>query len=329
MSQAIRAGDLMPSNRRSPAVARRQLKRKLRQARQSAQMTQNDVATGLDWSVSKVLRIENAQVSAATSDLIALAAFFKLPEPMATELVDLARIARQPSPNTTYRDVLTNEFADWLEHEAYASRIQQYETKFVPGVLQTFDYADSIVRALLGRVGRSADEEKANRIVSARLDRAAALLAPDGPPMSYILDEAVIRRGVGNERGKPNFSIMLEQLEQLKRLNTRGRRERNETIESDLNPNVAIQILPFEFGAYQAMRGPFELLEFEEPDEDNMIYFEYPDGDSVIRDTHSESAPYADLFSEMQTIATKAANLDGVIDRVIELINEGNNGIVQ
>jgi hypothetical protein len=273
-----------------------------------------------------VLRIENAQVAVATSDIMALAAFFGIPKKDQNELVELARLARQPSPNTTYRDVLTDEFADWLEHEEYASEIRQYETKLVPGVLQTYDYADSIVRALLGGDGRD-DEKKVSRIVSARMDRAEQVTGVGGPPVSIVIDEAVIRRGVGNERGAVRYSIMIEQLLRIKELNTRGRRALGEEIEQHLNPDIGIQIIPFEIGAYQAMRGPFELLEFNEPDEDNMIYFEDPHGDVVIRDTHSETAPYVEMFADMQRMAPECTATGAMIDRVMKLIEEHQNSV--
>lgn len=316
----------MTSRNRGPAVARRQLRRKLREARQNAKKTQADVSNGLDWSPSKVIRVENAQVAVATSDIMALSSFFGVPRAGQVELIELARLARKASPNTTYRDVLTDEFADWLEHEEYASQIRQFETKLVPGVLQTYDYADSIVRALLGP-GERDDEKKVGRIVSARMDRSDQLTGADGPPLKFVLDETVIRRGVGNERGSSTYSIMIEQLLRLKELNTRGRRILGEQIEPSLNPDIEIQIIPLDFGAYQALRGPFELLEFDELDDDNMIYFEEPHGDVVIRDTHSETAPYAEMFDEMQRLAPKCTATGSMIDQAIELINERQNSV--
>jgi len=314
----------MSSKRRGPAVAKRQLVLRLRRTRLAAKKSQAEVAESLDWSASKVLRIENGHVVVATSDLLALMTLYGADETYTSEMIDLSRSARKPSILGSYRDVLTPEFADWLEHEAYAARIRQYESKFIPGVLQTGDYAQSVVRAGLGR---EAPQERVNRIVESRLNREQLLTGPDGPEVSFIVDESAVRRGIGHEDGRRDYADMISQLEQLKRLNTRGRRERQEEIEDDLNPNIGIQIVPFEMGSYQALRGPFELLEFQDPEDDNMVYFENPDGDVVIRETHDETAIYLDMFTELQKLLPSYASTDQYIDQVIELMEQGRNGV--
>ena len=140
-----------------------------------------------------------------------------------------------------------------------ASEIRSYETKLIPGVLQTDAYATSIVTAYLPHEPPSTIE----RIVQARLLRAEHLLGPAGPKMWFMIDEAALRRGIGNERnGELDFSIMRRVLNNLRHLNTVGRAENGDAIEQSLNPNVSVQIVPFAIGAYTALRGPFEILEF-------------------------------------------------------------------
>jgi transcriptional regulator with XRE-family HTH domain len=314
----------MSPRRRGPAVAKRQLGLRLRRARLAAKKTQSEVANALDWSASKILRIENGQVAVATSDLMALLTQYNFTEKESAELIELARTSRQSTVSDSYRDVLTSAFADWLEHEAYAVVIQQYETKLIPGVLQTEDYAYALVRALMGK---EADEETVNRIVAARLERAKHLTGPDGPAISFIIDESALRRGVGNEHGPYDYAVMIAQLEKLKRMNTRGRRAQQEAIEPDLNPNIGIQIVPFEIGGYQALRGPFELLEFEEPEDDNMVYFENPDGDIVIYDNKSKTARYLDMFTGMNKALSEYAAVNELIDKIVELMKQRQNGI--
>jgi transcriptional regulator with XRE-family HTH domain len=207
----------MSTRRRGPAVAKRQLRLKLRRARYDADKTQNEVAEALDWSPSKVLRIENGQVTVATSDLMALLTQYpSLASEQVEDLIELARESRRPTVASRYRDVLPAPLLEWLEHEAYASVIRQYETQFVPGVLQTDDYATGIVQGILGA---GTDEERAKRIVAARLERAEPLVGLDGPRMDFIIDEAALRRSVGNEDGSRGHLPMIEQLEYLKRAN--------------------------------------------------------------------------------------------------------------
>jgi transcriptional regulator with XRE-family HTH domain len=314
------------SGTRGAAVAKRQLGVRLRRVRANAKMTQTQLAKALDWSPSKVLRIENGQVAVATSDLLALITLYAVPDETSAELKELARESKQATLSAIYKDVLTPQYADWLEYEAYATSIRQFETKLVPGVLQTYDYAYGLVAAM---AGKDVEDDLVERIVSARLDRGKLLTSADGPSMDFIIDESALRRGVGNESsGRFDYQTMIEQLEQLKRLNTRGLRDRGQPVEEGLNPNIGIQIVPFEAGAYKAMRGPFELLEFEEPEDENMVYFEYPDGDIVIRDSTDASAPYLDMFASMQSSLTAPSELDEQLDTIIDLMKRQQNGVL-
>jgi hypothetical protein len=159
------------------------------------------------------------------------------------------------------------------------------------------------------------------------MERAAELTGPDGPSITYIVDEAALRRGVGNERGERDYSVMIEQLRHLKRMNTRGRRALGETIEPELNRDIGIHVVPFDVGAYQALKSPFELLEFEGEEEPNMAYFEHPGGDIVIREMCDETADYIDMFHEMENSVPTAAETGSLIDAIIRLMEEGRNGV--
>jgi transcriptional regulator with XRE-family HTH domain len=306
----------MTTRERGPAVARRQLRLTLRKARALADKTQAEVADALDWSPSKIMRIENGQVAVQTSDLMALGTQYpSLTREQMNELKDLARIARSPNVASRYEDVLTREFKEWLEYEAFARSIRQYETLFVPGVLQTDEYATGIVIGLMG-VGRTV--RRAERIVQARLERAESLVGPDGPAMSFIVDQAALVRAVGNEDGSRGVQTMIDQLTYLKKMNTRGRAALNETIEDDLNPDISLQVVPFSIGAYQALRGPFEIAEFEEESLDSMLYFENPEGDQVIRDNPETLQNYSDLFATIKKRIPGPEETGRILDSIIE-----------
>ncbi|BCB86561.1 helix-turn-helix domain-containing protein [Phytohabitans suffuscus] len=315
------AGVSMSSRARGPVVAKRQLRRRLRQARVAADKSQTDVAAALDWSPSKILRIENGQVGVQTSDIVALLTQYpQLSSEQVEELVALARESRKATVSSRYRDVLSRPFAEWLDHEAFAAEIIQYETKFVPGVLQTRAYAEAIVRALYGK---SVDDTTVGRIVDVRMTRAQTLTGPDGPKMSFIVDEAVLRRAVGNEGGSVGYRVMVEQLRQLQGLNTAGQA----AVPAEVNPNLAVQVVPFELGGYQALQSPFEVLGFEDEDDENMLYLELPGGDEVIRDRMDEIIPYMDMFADLQRRLASPDATNDIIDRVIALMEGGRNGI--
>ncbi len=291
-----------------PAVAQRRLRTGLRalRLRPGKRETQKLVASALDWSPSKLLRIEQGQVPLATSDLIALLTHYGITnEKEVKDWVELGRISRRTTIWDTYGDVFTKLFAEFVQHEWYASVIRQYETKLVPGVLQTKDYAEAVVRAYSGP---RPDERVMSRTVQARLERAEHLLnqTKNEPEMFFILDEAVVRRRVGKESG--NSGIMVRQLEYLKEISDRS--------------NIQIQIVPFDLGIYTALRGPFELLEFEEPDNNMLLYRETPAGDQLLYENDDEIGPYLDIFTDLEETLKKRTNIDFTeqIDAIIAQI---------
>jgi Domain of unknown function (DUF5753) len=124
----------------------------------------------------------------------------------------------------------------------------------VPGILQTEDYAWAVHQAQL----ISATNEEINRLVKVRMARQEALSSADAPQLWLILNEAVIRRIVGNP------TVMQEQLEHL--------------IEASRLPNLTLQVIPFNAGAHAAMDGSFILLGFPEPNDPRIVYIEYHTG---------------------------------------------------
>jgi transcriptional regulator with XRE-family HTH domain len=307
-----------------PAVARRRLAARLRAARTAAEMTQRDIAKALEWSTAKIMRIENAQSTLSKSDLLALLTQYpNMAEETVKELVEISEVARSSLANIE-SGPLDPLLAAWLQYEAYADRIRQYETKLIPGPLQIEQYSTALVQGLFPK-GTKPDVLRA--AVETRMARAVALACPDGPSMTFIMDEAAVRRGVGNERGERDYSVMIEQLHHLKHLNTLGRKALGESVEPDLNPNIGIYIVPFEFGAYQALKGPFELLEFTDGQDPNMVYLENPTQDIAIRELTDETAVYSDMFDEMEQTLPAVAGTGNLIDTVIQLMKEGRNGV--
>lgn len=311
----------MVAKRRGSIVARRQLRLRLRSARNEAGKTQSEVAAALDWSASKVLRIENGQGAPAVSDVIALISQYPGLASEREELLDLAREGKRPTLASQYSDVFPAPFRDWVEYEAYADSIQQYEPQLIPGVLQTDSYATSLVGAWIY------DEERASRIVEARVQRSAPLVGSEGPTMEFIIDETALRRPVSRHDARQGYRETIAQLRYLMKANTKGRHAAGDPIESDLNPRISIQIVPLEMGPYLAMRHPFEIIEFEDEDDPFMMFFEGPEFDQVLRDRYEEIERYIDRFAELKKHLPDARETNGQIEYLIGLMKEGRNGI--
>jgi transcriptional regulator with XRE-family HTH domain len=176
--------------RRSPTVRERRLARALRHLREEAGRTIEEVAEKLEMSASTVSRIETAQVGVRPRDLRLLLDIYEVTEAERDQLLQIARERRQPHWWQEYVD-LPNIAVASLEDDA--STISQYSTQLVPGLLQTEAYARGVLEAI--RLDAKADD--IDRRLELRLHRQARLTGEDAPEYWVVLDEAVVRRGVG------------------------------------------------------------------------------------------------------------------------------------
>lgn len=192
--------------------------------RQSAGPTQRAAAEAMEWGVSKIIRIEQGAVAITPIDLRALLAAYNVTDDKRVqELVDLARRSKRQSWSE-YKEVYSQAALTLFGSEAAARSIYSYEPTFVPGLLQTEEYA----QALLAGLGYS--EEAVALIVNGRVERQEPLDLDVRPTVSFILGEAVVSRAVGGRR------VMSRQLERIKELGTR--------------PAISLQVLPFSPGSH-------------------------------------------------------------------------------
>lgn len=229
-------------------IQRGRLTRELRRIRKDAGMTQDQVAEAMDWSLSKLIRIEGGGVSISVSDLRSLLALYQITDDgQIAELADLARAARQKAWYTAYRDITSSQYVTFVGYEAAASVVRQFEPTLVPGQLQTEEYARAVTLEYAA--------DRVDRLVEVRIRRQEVLEEPRRQ-FFFILDEAVIRRQVG---APTNPGIMRRQLRSL--------------VESARQPNITIEVVPFSAGVHPGMKGPFTVLEFPSDDED-VLYLE-------------------------------------------------------
>jgi transcriptional regulator with XRE-family HTH domain len=233
----------------SPFVERRRLRAELRQARQDAGLTQETVAEQMDWSLSKIIRIETGSVGISTNDLTALLRLYKIKDrQQVRELLERAKVARQHAWWSKYRNVLPKDYFQYIEYETSASIIRSYQTIVVPGLLQTEEYAAATAR--LYRLKFTAEEVRAR--VEVRMKRQERLLSQSQPPLLfYILDEAVVQRLLGDQ------NLRQAQLEKL--------------ISMAERPEITIEIVPFAIGLHRGMAEDFNVLEFPDSADNDVI----------------------------------------------------------
>jgi transcriptional regulator with XRE-family HTH domain len=233
-----------------PTVLRILLGSQLRLLREAAGITREDAGYAIRASGSKISRIELGRVSFKERDIADLLELYGVAGAESATLVELAKEANSPGWWHKYGDVLPDWFSVYVGLEEAASLIRLYEVQFVPGLLQTADYARAVVR--LGQPG--ATPEEIEHRVSLRLGRQELLTKPGGPRLWAVVDEAALRRPLGGSE------VMRAQLVRL--------------IEATREPNITLQVVPFRSGGHAAEAGAFTIMRFPEPDLPDVVYLE-------------------------------------------------------
>lgn len=281
-----------PAN--SPTVRQRRLRIELRNARDEADLTQERVADSLDWSLSKVIRIESGAVNISTTDLKALLSLYNVPEERIDELVALAKAARERTWWSGYKRILSPQYYDLIGYESAASIIRQYENLIMPGLLQTQEYAQEYIANDLPPE-RAADTEA---LVDVRMRRQEILEGDQAPKLFFVLDEAVVRREIGGTR------VMRNQLRHLVELTNR--------------PHVTIEVVPFSAGANPGLRGSFTILEFPAAEDDDVLHLESPGSMRVTRDLQDAVVTYRERFQRLREVSLRPEGSAVLLNRLAD-----------
>lgn len=229
----------------------------------------------MDWSLSKIIRIENGATGISTNDLRALLSLYQITDPARVQdLVELARSARERSWWSTYKDAASPDFLRYVELEASASAYRTYEHIVIHGLLQTEEYAARVIREFSAEhhTGQQID-----RLIELRLKRQELLARTDPPALSFLHDEAALHRRVGSP------AVMRRQLKHLAELADR--------------PNITLEVLPFTAGVPNGIGESFAILDFPGPD-DPVLFLETHD---TIRDDRPEQvAKYEERFQRLR-----------------------------
>jgi len=279
----------------SPTVRHRRLLQELRQLRIAVGLKQEEVADHLNWSTSRMTKVEGGTLRISVNDVRAMLQLYGLREGTKYDaLVQLAKQAKERGWWHAYSDVIPQWFQVYVGLEAEASSLRNYEPELVHGLFQTEDYARAIYRA--ARVTDAPDEIE--RHVSLRMARQDVITRSE-QPMNFwaIVNEAALRRRVGGTR------VMKEQLKRLTDISAQ--------------PNVTIQVLPYSIGAHAAMLGSFAILSFSEGASE-VTYLEYVTG-SLYLEKAEEIRAYTLAYDHL-----RASALDprGSVDMIAKLAKE-------
>ncbi|GED83047.1 transcriptional regulator [Streptomyces sp. 6-11-2] len=272
----------------APTVLRMVLGKRLRHLRERAGVSFEDAARAIEVTPLTVRRIEKAEVGLRIPYVKELLRTYGVPAAEIDDFVTLAREANRPGWWYKYRDVLPEWFKAYVSLESEASVIRLYEPHYVPGLLQTRDYATALMR--VGFPNES--KEEIARRVALRLRRQDLLAKPDGPAMWAIVDETVLRRPVGGPR------VMRAQLDRL--------------VEVLRMPKVSIQVMPYSVGAHPGAFGPFHHFRFGFSELPDVVYTENLAG-SVYYDRPEDVVTYLEVLDRMSVQAEPVARTRDIL----------------
>jgi transcriptional regulator with XRE-family HTH domain len=267
------------------------LGRRLQELREATGLRRDEAAQILRVTAATVRRMEMAEVALKIPYMQVLLSTYGVPDDEIAVFVSLAEEANQPGWWQRFHDVLPDWFSMHVSLEGAASVIRSYEPHFVPGLLQTEDYARAVLEA--GTVGQTRPEE-IERHVSLRLARQKLLTREHAPRLWVIMDETVLRRPV-SIRGE----VMRDQLDRL--------------LEAVENDHITLQVAEFASGPHPGTYAPFALFRFAQPELPDMVYSEYLTG-ALYLDTRAEVAAHLEVLDHMTARAASAQRTKALIE---------------
>lgn len=262
--------------RNSPRLQRRRLGNEIRRLREAGELSIGQVASHLYCSHSKISRIEAGQVSATVRDVRDIIDFCGVNKKQREALLQLAQEARQKAWWHAYRGIPS--LKAYVSYEAAAASLYVFEAMVVPGLLQVRDYARTVIRELSPKLNPHEVEHR----LKFRMTRQSLLTEDEPPEYRVIVDEAALRRVVGDHL------VMRKQLRHLVGISALS--------------NVTLQVLPFTAGRLISITGGFTILGFFSSDDPEIVYVEHTTGDLYF-DGAEQSQQYKQMFDRLQAAA--------------------------
>jgi transcriptional regulator with XRE-family HTH domain len=264
------------ARRAGPSARSRRLARTLRRLRAETGATAVEVGKALGMSGSKVNRIEAAEIGVYQDDLEKLLDYYRVPKKRRVELLDIARNAEQRSWLRMRNPNLPNDWQTWSDFEDEATTLLHYEPLVLPGLLQTAEYARSIIEATSSEL----TESQIDGLVSSRLARQNLLSRKPPVQLHAIIEEAVLSRPFGDDAARS--------------------RQLGHLADTAALPNVTLQVLPANAGMHAGMCGAFVVLGYD--DEPSLVCLEHKLA-SLFLEEDEQIGVYATMWDELLKLA--------------------------
>ncbi|SDH42391.1 helix-turn-helix domain-containing protein [Nonomuraea jiangxiensis] len=291
MSAESAEGRILGHSPGSPTVLRILLGTQLRRLRTEKGISREDAGYSIRASHAKISRLELGQVSFKQRDVADLLTLYGVTDPAERDpLLALAKQANAPGWWHKYGDVLPGWFEVYIGLEGAASSIRTFENQFVPGLLQTAAYARAVIE--LGH--ERAAKPEMDRRVTLRTTRQRRL--ENGLTLWAVIDEAVVRRAIGGPE------TMRAQIAHL--------------LDMTAEPNVTVQIMPFDRGGHAAAGGSFSILRFPERELPDVVYMEQLTS-ALYLDKAVDSDHYMEVMDRLSIQAEEPKATRRFLERLI------------
>lgn len=268
-----------------PVVQRIMLGGELRALREAAKISSDDAANALGWYRAKVSKVETGTVRLSAAELSALLRLYKADRATTERVQSLGEEAR--------RKTTPARVPDWAKQfislEASAHEIKLYFGDFVPGMLQTRDYARAVLSTSVvvsaADVGQMAEnrELRSERLHTGR------------PLLWVVLGEEALLRTIGGREVQRGQLVRLRELAEL--------------------PNVTIQVMPLNDGAHAALGMSFTILDLAQGR--TVVYIEgLTSADYLVRPQHTQA--YTLAFDRLRVASLSDRESLVIIDRLIQ-----------
>lgn len=276
-----------------PTALRIMLGSQLRRLRENKGITREEAGDQIRGSESKISRMELGRVGFKPRDVADLLTYYGVADAEArTAVMDLVERANEPGWWHRFNDLLPTWFQAYVGLEEAATRIRTYEVQFVPGLLQTKEYARAVITAGAAGIGPA---EIARR-VDLRMERQRVLDRPDGPVFWAVIDEAALRRPIG---GAEVMRGQLQHLLELMRL-----------------PGITIQVMPFSYGGHSAEGGAFSILRFGDKELPDVVYVEQL-ASALYLDKREEVDRYGEVMERLCAVSTTPEATVEILQKII------------
>jgi transcriptional regulator with XRE-family HTH domain len=267
----------------------------LQELREAAGLKREEAARVLRVAPATVRRMETADVALKIPYVQVLLTTYGVAEEDVAAFVTLTEEANRPGWWQRFHDVLPDWFSMYVSLEGAAHLIRQYEPHFVPGMLQTDEYARAVLEAgTVGRTGPGTIE----RHVSLRMARQKLLTQENPPHLWVIMDETALMRPVSIRS-----QVMRDQIDQL--------------LEITAKDHVILQVCEFASGPHPGTYAPFSLFRFAEPELPDMVYTEYLTG-ALYLDSRGEVAMHLEVLDHMAAHAASTEDTRAILERYRE-----------